>query len=59
MNPELRDLKAEWISYPPVPYTDDPNNLFQIEVTGGNGTVSSVTLTRKQATEVARKIRKK
>lgn len=57
MNPELRDLKAGWISYPPVPHTNDPNNLFEIEVTHGNGTKSRITLTRMQAKEVARAIK--
>jgi hypothetical protein len=55
-DPELRDLACEWSRYP----TEISRHQFlRISVTGGDGTVNTVILTRHQADRVAEVIRRK
>jgi hypothetical protein len=57
-HPEVRDVKAKWITCPPPPMcgAEWHNNIFEIETTYGNGAVARVTLTRIQAVAVANAI---
>lgn len=50
MNPELRDLKVEWVE---LPSSGSGDWFLHVAQTHGDGTVTKLWLTRMQANEIA------